>query len=362
MKLGCQGLVKDPLFSEAEGIDIPSEAAKRIIRCCLPTMLNCHISSKGQVYVECLATTQASVLKCLSVVDLDPVRLLSLAKALADGQMPVLEKFEIRTSDLHSEGIDWICQAIEKGACRQLHTLRITNAGEAEYVKRLMKALIQSQDIISLKELGLSLLRSAAMLHVAEGIEMGALDDLESIELANCEIGDEGLTILSQAWKRRPSCSSKLTKLCLDFILVGDEGIKSFAEALAAGGLPYLQELTLVGNEAIGDDGFMALCEALLKGAGKNLQVLDVKLCDVGNAGVKALIRAIQGGACVDLSKLDLRCKRVDGKVAAALAGVLAAGACRNLQSLKFSSLISKEAQEIISAFMEGAKRAVCFS
>ena len=352
-KLGCQALVMNPI--QIGGIDLPVEALKRVIRCCLPTILKLSTRFIGEVYAECLATTQAPALKVLFSGRADPGVCTSISKALADGHMPALEVLDFNTSDLHGEAMAWFSQAIEKGRCPRLQALNLSGANlDAEDIKQLMKAMIESRSVICLKTLDLN--RNAfgdvGMVHLAKAIELGAFDNLESISVGSCHVGNEGLAALSHAWKRRPSCSPKLTKLRLNHNAVRHKGVKTFAGALMAGALPHLQVLSFSSNTNLGDDGLTALAQAFSRGAGKDLLSLDAIECNIGGVGVKALINPIKRGACAKLNRLLVDCERLDAKVVGAFIGVLAAGACPDLQHLWLSRSIAMELKDALNAVL----------
>ena len=63
--------------------------------------------------------------------------------------------------------------------------------------------------------------------------------------------------------------------LLLEVNQIGDDGMRSLADALAKGALPLLQKLLLPNNQ-IGDDGMIKLSEAVAMGAMASLQQLVV--------------------------------------------------------------------------------------
>jgi uncharacterized protein (TIGR02996 family) len=108
---------------------------------------------------------------------------------------------------------------------------------------------------------------------------LGALAQLERLDLSYNKLGDAGMTIFSEL------PYSHLKSLNLDMNHIGDRGAKALAEA------PHFQQLTqltLSGN-LIGSDGFAALARS---GRLRNLAVLDLQNNRIGAKGATALLES----------------------------------------------------------------------
>ena len=97
----------------------------------------------------------------------------------------------------------------------------------------------------------------------------------------------------------------------------------SLLEVLAAGAMPELKTLGMSGNVGLGDEGVVALADALTKGPLDMLQELSLKEVGLGNIGVAALTRALDGAPA--LKKLTVG--NVEGINADTMEALKAAGA-----------------------------------
>ena len=74
----------------------------------------------------------------------------------------------------------------------------------------------------------------------------------------------------------------KLKTLGLNYNQIGDEGVVALAEAVGKGALPKLKTLGL-GDNQIGDEGVVALAEAVGKGALPKLEELNLVSNQIGD-------------------------------------------------------------------------------
>lgn len=104
------------------------------------------------------------------------------------------------------------------------------------------------------------------------------------------------------------------------------------AGALAAGGLPALEELNLDDN-LLQDVGVARLADALGSGAGARLRVLGLENNEVGEEGARALARMLRAGRVMELREINLEGNPLGGGCAA-LVSALADGCAPRLENL----------------------------
>ena len=83
---------------------------------------------------------------------------------------------------------------------------------------------------------------------------------------------------------------------------IGNEGMKSFAGAIASGSMANLEELGLTGNQ-IGDAGMSAFAGAIASGSLANLEQMSLFENQIGDAGMIEFSRAIASGSLASLKK-----------------------------------------------------------
>jgi len=125
----------------------------------------------------------------------------------------------------------------------------------------------------------------------------GGLLQLEHCDLNGNTIGDS-ITRLGEAIADNLATLSNVRKLFLDRNEIVNDGLVGFSKAIrrVPNLLPKLYELWL-SNNAFGDPGAVALCEALGAGAMPNLGDLRLQYNAIGDATIQALVSAIERGA-----------------------------------------------------------------
>lgn len=111
-------------------------------------------------------------------------------------------------------------------------------------------------------------------------IEEGNLQRVPAIDLWDCELGDEGVTILAQAMVR---ADARVERLVLDMNGIGNKGVKELALGMVH--CPSLVALDLCCNN-IDHQGIRALAPALLC---SNVTQLNLRANRVGPAGALIL-------------------------------------------------------------------------
>ena len=112
----------------------------------------------------------------------------------------------------------------------------------------------------------------------------GAIASTETLRLGDNAVGDDGAASLAEAL---PNASSLAT---LD---VSSNGVGAVGAAALVRGATTLRELSLFGNEAIGDAGLAAATEAAGAGGAASLAYLDAGGCGATETGLVALCEAL---------------------------------------------------------------------
>jgi len=131
------------------------------------------------------------------------------------------------------------------------------------------------------------------------------------LNLQGNHIGDPGVLALAPLLRNLPRLEAlyidfngitedgalpRLGHLSLGANLLGDDGMRALAAAIAGGGLARL-ELLHLGNNDIGDAGAKALAAACVSADTlPRLEELFLDDNEIGDAGMRALAAAIAGG------------------------------------------------------------------
>jgi Ran GTPase-activating protein (RanGAP) involved in mRNA processing and transport len=155
---------------------------------------------------------------------------------------------------------------------------------------------------------------AAAVRSIAEGVRSNTT--LQQLDLGRCGLDDQGISVLTNALTIRNAsllelnlhnnyitsvgvralvedsmgAMKTLTKLCLSYNRIGNEGATTLADALRRNAIPNFKrlDLQLCG---ICDDGFAALMSALERN--DSLQILDLKHHHFGERGYMALAKSL---------------------------------------------------------------------
>ena len=121
---------------------------------------------------------------------------------------------------------------------------------------------------------------------------------LQQLNLCGCGIDDAGAVALAQV------AMENLTHLRLSDNNISDQGIKSFASSINRGTLANLEELWLYCN-SIGDLGIVSLSDAIAaEGAMTNLKTVYLQRNPFGDVGMQAFASAIASGSLVSLESI----------------------------------------------------------
>jgi hypothetical protein len=155
---------------------------------------------------------------------------------------------------------------------------------------------------------------AAAVRSIADGVRSNTT--LQQVDLRYCALYDQGISVLADALATRNAglleldlsaneitsvglralvddnmeAVKTLTKLCLCYNHIGNEGATILADALGRNAMPSLKRLDL-GICRIHDDGFVALVSALVQNS--TLQILNVEYNHFGERGFMALAESL---------------------------------------------------------------------
>lgn len=116
---------------------------------------------------------------------------------------------------------------------------------------------------------------------------------LQALDLSHNFLGDEDVTALTQGLLAASRTS--LTRLRLQKVGMGDQGMAALAGALRAGCFEGLERIDLSDNDDVTSAGVRALVRALEDPEGRGLPRLIVSSCVLAivTMGVRALARAV---------------------------------------------------------------------
>jgi len=214
------------------------------------------------------------------------------------------EVLHLSTNDIGDEGVALLAHGVERasagggGRLRELHLAN--NKFEEEGAAALARALRGHSSlellVLSYNPVGAEGAKALAA-SVRGGPSAGAGSVLRDLRLTRCGLGDGGATALGAALTS-PDCP--LVHLDLGLNGIGDGGASALARGLAVNG--RLESLLLTGHpvslrgvdedhegDPVGDQGAVAIAEALMNNPKSRLKLLDLSRGKVGDAGAAAL-------------------------------------------------------------------------
>lgn len=168
---------------------------------------------------------------------------------------------------------------------------------------------------------------------LTKAIASGAFPKLKSLYLSHSNMGDDGVTLLSNILASSERSLPNLKGLWLGGNNIGDIGITVFTNAIAKGILPSIEQLWLAGNK-IGDAGMIAMSGAIDEGAFANVREMTLSANAIGDDGVVALSEACVRGALPELNVLNLAQNNINDHGMRALSTAIAGGILVNLKTL----------------------------
>jgi Ran GTPase-activating protein (RanGAP) involved in mRNA processing and transport len=139
---------------------------------------------------------------------------------------------------------------------------------------------------------------TAAVECIVDG--MASNSTLIEIDLSRCNLGDGGISILTQALGSR---NTRLQKLILLHNSITSTGVSVLLETMEANS-HHITDLDLKSNP-IGNEGASLLARSLGTNALPNLTRLSISHCDIDNDGFTTLVSALEQN--ISLLQLDLR-------------------------------------------------------
>jgi Ran GTPase-activating protein (RanGAP) involved in mRNA processing and transport len=230
-------------------------------------------------------------------------------------QNTTLQHLILRGNNLKSVGLVEIAPALYRNTSIKSLDLSRNGLHDIESANILRELIRRNKTITSLSladnPFGSN---AAATLSILEGLRSNTA--LELLDLASCELEDQGMSILANAlairnasilelnlqWNEITSMGVRtlvddhvevmktLTKLCLSGNSIRCEGATILANALEDNAMPSLKELQLASC-GIRDDGFVALVSSLEQNT--SLQILDLEENHSGERGLMALAESL---------------------------------------------------------------------
>jgi Ran GTPase-activating protein (RanGAP) involved in mRNA processing and transport len=219
-----------------------------------------------------------------------------------------LEFLDLKSICLMSAGLTELAPVLYCNT--SIKTLDLANNGldDVESANLLRELIRRNKTITSLCIAGNAFGRNAAAVRsIAEGVRSNTA--LQQLDVHNCSLGDQGISILANALAIRNASILELNFSCNNITSVGvralvddnveamktvaklslcirSEGAIILADALGRNAMPSLKRLDL-GDHGIEDDGFVALVSALEQNT--SLQILQLRGNDFGERGFVAL-------------------------------------------------------------------------
>jgi Ran GTPase-activating protein (RanGAP) involved in mRNA processing and transport len=230
-------------------------------------------------------------------------------------QNTALQHLSLRHKRLRSAGLAEIASALYRNTSIKTLDLADNGLDDIESANVLRELLCRNKTITSL-DLDDNAFGSnaAAVRSIFEGVRNNTA--LQQFSVSQCELNDQGISILANALVARNASMVKLdlscnkitsvgvralvddnveivktlTELCLMGNPLNSEGATIMADALGRNAMPSLKQLDL-DFCGIDDDGFVAMVSALEQST--SLQILDLESNDFGERGFIALAESL---------------------------------------------------------------------
>ncbi|XP_076836603.1 NACHT, LRR and PYD domains-containing protein 12-like isoform X1 [Brachyhypopomus gauderio] len=325
---------------------------------------DCSITEEGCAALSsALRSNSSSQLMELNLTNNKPgdsgVKQLS---ALLEDPHCTLEKLQLKCCSITEEGCAALCSALRSNPSSHLRELYLNHNKPGDSGVKQLSALLEDPHCkleklhlynCSIPEEGCaalcSALRSNPSSHLRElnmkynkpggsGVKQltALLEDshckLETLQLFNCSITEEGCAALCSALRSNPS--SHLRELNLDYNKPGDSGVKQLSALLED---PHckLERLDL-SNCSITEEGCAALASALRSNPSSQLRELNLNDNNPGGSGVKQLSALLEDPHCT-LEKLHLSCCSITEEGCAALCSALRSNPSSHLRELNLN-------------------------
>lgn len=301
---------------------LPASIIMPIMQICLPTLefMEWENIDHPSILWDWITIAGAPALKeiWIQVDHLHYPAVPSFVKALDAKVLPELTKLVICGDTEEMEDLIPLFQAIQQGKCPKLTHLRFFPQGlKDKDIALIMDSLTGPRSPKHLTSLifGGNVITEGMKSIAATLADCKNLPNLETLGLNGCIIKDDGLIELSHALGYRDdhrsiggSSSSnssrgarrKLKYISMEDCGIGDKGIKAFVKILASS-FPYLKELRLDRNTAIGQDGIESIVRAMQSSSSSglnmnNLECLTLAIDHIVNRNVQEVAKAMNRG------------------------------------------------------------------
>jgi Ran GTPase-activating protein (RanGAP) involved in mRNA processing and transport len=242
-------------------------------------------------------------------------------------QNTTIQHLILRGNHLRNTGLSEIASGLYRNTSIKSLDLSYNGLDDVESANVLRELIRRNKTITSLCIADNAFGRSdAAARSIVEGVSSNTV--LQQLDLGRCGLVDQDISVLANALGTRNAsilevdlrCNGitsvgvralvddnmealkTLTKLCLTFNPVKNEGATILADALGRNALPSLKRLHL-DNCSIEDDGFVALVSALEQNT--SLQILDLQGNHFGERGYTAFAESLPN--ITGLHQINLR-------------------------------------------------------
>ena len=275
-----------------------SEAVRsQLLRALLPSLTDLNLCNWDQSYDECFVSVGARQLKNLEITLFDS-RVRPSVEMLES--LPALETLSYGMTNLQSSKPEDLISAFNRGvAFQRLHVFHLWNCDidDADW-SHLLGALGGAACAPHLTSLALAKsLRPVSMAIFSDLLGENAFPMLTTLNICFNPIGDAGLEFLVQGLLM-PACQTRLKKLDLFHVKIGDKGMAALASTVRAGRFKRMESCLLFHRNAnVTDEGVCALAQAV-EDTGTHglsmLQRLEARvLQSVTALGIRALSSAL---------------------------------------------------------------------
>lgn len=269
---------------------------------------------------------------------------------------------DVKSLDLHNgsmgnKGVSSLSRAFRDANVTNLLNLDLSDNGLTDQGFHELSQTIATGFLTGLESFNLSHnhIREEGSGMLARILHIGRLPSLLSLNLSHCYIADYGVQNIASALQSGHFSSWGLQFLDLSTNAFGEEGAVALSQALSMGRLPYLKHLDLSFN-MVGEKGTLALAKALNSGQLASLTDLVLTRCSLGH-GVEPIIQAMGAGRLSHLQLLDLSGNFMGPRGCMALVKALRSGKMSKLQTLVIAECgIAGQGLELISQAMEVGK------
>lgn len=183
-----------------------------------------------------------------------------------------------------------------------------------------------------------------------------ALPNLRKLCIENILIGSNDMIAIVQGLGKS-TCAEKVQVLNLNSSRICAEGAKVLGMAIGRDLLPSLQELCILYSDDIGDSGVTSLALGLQASSRTKLTRLYMGAVGMGDAGLKSLAEAIRGGALENCSFLDISYKSPSLRNIIPFAAALRSGGLEKIKHFRavqiFSEIVPESVAILVYSLME---------